>query len=148
MSRFVLFSSVIAASSNRGQPSYAMISIGSDLFVSFRNRIGSCGSSTSLGAIAAVGYAARFSVSCLDNARQCEVSFDHTVRTFGLVVSNVATNVVVTVISGLCIFKMEDELDEICWGVHAQSNVNPQPIVSRDLCFVSGKVLNFDVQSQ
>ena len=110
--------------------------------------MGRCGASTSLGAIASVGYAARFSVSCLDNARQCEVPFDHTVETFGLVVSNVAIIAVVTVISWLCIFKMEDDWDELCWGVHAQSNVTPQRIVSRDLCFASGKVFNFDAQSQ
>ena len=142
MSRFVLFSSVIAASSNRGQSSYAMTSIGSDLFASFRNRMGSCGASTSLGAIAAVGYAARFSAS------HFEVPFDHTVNTFGMVVSNVAIIVVVTVISGLCKSRMEDDLDELCWGVHAQAKVNPHRIVSRDFSFVSSEVFHLVAQSQ
>ena len=71
----------------------------SDSFATFRRGMGSCGVSIGLGVIAAVGYAARFSVSSKESAADSiEVPLDHTAKTFEMVISNVLATIVLATI--------------------------------------------------
>lgn len=76
--------------------------------------MGNCGTSINLGAIAAVGYAARFSVLPKDESGESvEVPFDHAVNTFEMVISSAPVTVVLTTIPRSHLAKVEADLDKL-----------------------------------